>query len=197
MAESEIHWGILKPCLNIYLKILLLSDLLDGDCSKNQSLILQDSTQASCDSEREKLLKPCFEKCLTWAHGSSHCAHALLLSTAENPSLVKVLKDKIKDLFQQFWGSSLVEAKNFTCSNQQEHKGKELCLKFCFSSIPLPPWDSVLPFQKMINTDFFGVCSTFPFCPKQRKDLLHTLNNFQDGIPATSIQQWVCKTGST
>lgn len=60
-------------------------------------------------------------------------------------------------------------------------------IQFCPSTV----------FSRMINTIFFGVCSAFLFCPNKRKDLLHTLNNFQDGIPATSIQQCVCKTGST
>lgn len=64
MAKPEIHWGILKLCLNIYLKILLLSALLDDDCSKYQGLILQESTQSNFDPKREKLIKSCFEKVL-------------------------------------------------------------------------------------------------------------------------------------
>lgn len=57
MANSEIHWLILKVCLNTYLKIPLLSDLLDDNCSKNQGFVLQDSIQASSDPERERLNK--------------------------------------------------------------------------------------------------------------------------------------------
>lgn len=110
MAKPEIHRGILKFCLNIYLKILLLSALLDDDCSKYQGLILQDSTQSSFDPKREELIKPCFEKLLK-VHGPSDCAHVLLLgwiragvlSTAENPSLIKVLKYKLSSSEDPLW----------------------------------------------------------------------------------------------
>lgn len=110
MAKPEIHRGILKFCLNIYLKILLLSALLDDDCSKYQGLILHDSTQSSFDPKREELIKPCFEKLLK-VHGPSDCAHVLLLgwiragvlSTAENPSLIKVLKYKLSSSEDPLW----------------------------------------------------------------------------------------------
>lgn len=117
MWNSEIHWGILKFCLNIYLKIHLLSNLLDDDSSKNQGLILQGSTQASSDPEREKLIKPCFVKELD-LRSMGHPTVIRLCCWAESglqrstlqriQPLLRSLNSKQRIHFQQFRGSSLV-----------------------------------------------------------------------------------------